>query len=309
MGIATIFIILCHANGNIEYLPDILCHILVYGNYGVDIFLFVSGMGMFYSLDGIEKENVSSYNKWLKKRYKRLLIPYLLIYVTIYFLRLLFTSTCSFSDFLLGISTLEYWLYHRGAWFVALLIPLYCITPFMGNLIDSAKKRWMPTLILMLFVFVLSIINLPLDTPIWCNNIQWVISRVPIFILGYYIAPMVRAGKKLRCSLVLPIVISFTVLKMYSGIHITLTIPILIILGYVIPHILRFTWIDKTLSFMGNISLESYLTNIGLAFLLRNMPFDFHAHGNCLMYSIVVVIGIPMAYLANVYSKRLIKKL
>lgn len=66
MGVATIFIILCHANENIEHLPDILRRILVYGNYGVDIFLFVSGMGMFYSLNSIKGKNISIH-KWLVK--------------------------------------------------------------------------------------------------------------------------------------------------------------------------------------------------------------------------------------------------
>ena len=52
MGIAMLFIMLFHQSWiwgtNPIYLPFIFFHI--YGNWGVDIFFFVSGFGLFFSL-------------------------------------------------------------------------------------------------------------------------------------------------------------------------------------------------------------------------------------------------------------------
>ena len=49
MGIATIMILVCHSAGPIS-MPSIIGYPISYLNIGVDIFLFLSGMGMYYSL-------------------------------------------------------------------------------------------------------------------------------------------------------------------------------------------------------------------------------------------------------------------
>ena len=49
MGIATLMIILCHSLGyGCEFPSDIIIHIFDFGNIGVDIFLFCSGLGCFF---------------------------------------------------------------------------------------------------------------------------------------------------------------------------------------------------------------------------------------------------------------------
>ena len=49
MGIAAIFIILCHIPQYGVEVHHTLRSILIYGNIGVDIFLFLSGLGCYYS--------------------------------------------------------------------------------------------------------------------------------------------------------------------------------------------------------------------------------------------------------------------
>lgn len=50
MGIATLMIIICHASASHVHMPHWLSKLMDLGNYGVDIFLFLSGLGLFYSL-------------------------------------------------------------------------------------------------------------------------------------------------------------------------------------------------------------------------------------------------------------------
>ena len=73
MGIAALMIILCHANGYGVAVPHAVRSLLTLGNMGVDIFLFLSGIGCFYSLS---KEPDTA--KWYKKRFVRIFIPYAL---------------------------------------------------------------------------------------------------------------------------------------------------------------------------------------------------------------------------------------
>lgn len=50
MGIAAIMIIIGHAEGNGVLMPWMMTKIIIQGGLGVDIFLFLSGMGLYYSL-------------------------------------------------------------------------------------------------------------------------------------------------------------------------------------------------------------------------------------------------------------------
>lgn len=63
MGISSIGVIACHACQHCE-LPSILYKVLSLGNECVDIFLFLGGMGMFFSLRKIhEKHSGGGYRR------------------------------------------------------------------------------------------------------------------------------------------------------------------------------------------------------------------------------------------------------
>lgn len=65
MGAATIGVILCHAVLWDNELPLLIAKVLSLGNLGVDIFLLVSGMGIFYSLKknySVSSSQISSSN-------------------------------------------------------------------------------------------------------------------------------------------------------------------------------------------------------------------------------------------------------
>lgn len=49
MGLSAVLILICHAYAYVE-LPEVVRYMLSLGNMGVDLFLFLSGMGMWYSL-------------------------------------------------------------------------------------------------------------------------------------------------------------------------------------------------------------------------------------------------------------------
>jgi len=77
MGMSIIMILLCHARMDGAQLPDVVLSILSLGNWGVDIFLLVSGIGMYYSIS--KKGNNINWEGWILSRLKRVLIPYLIL--------------------------------------------------------------------------------------------------------------------------------------------------------------------------------------------------------------------------------------
>ena len=66
-GIATLMIVLCHSVSIVPF-PESLGHLISYGTMGVNIFLFLSGIGLYYSL-----KNNGDYLEFYKKRFVRVL--------------------------------------------------------------------------------------------------------------------------------------------------------------------------------------------------------------------------------------------
>ena len=69
MGMSIIMILLCHARMDGAQLPDVVLSILSLGNWGVDIFLLVSGIGMYYSIS--KKGNNINWEWFTKCLYSR----------------------------------------------------------------------------------------------------------------------------------------------------------------------------------------------------------------------------------------------
>lgn len=124
MGLAAILILICHAPGNNVMMPSLLAKLFSYGNVGVDMFLLLSGVGLFYSL---EKKNKSSWY-WYRKRFIRIFVPYWIITIPYLLFKVCFTAY-GMDDMTLNMLTLSYWLSGDGDWYISLIILLYIITP------------------------------------------------------------------------------------------------------------------------------------------------------------------------------------
>lgn len=128
MGIATLLVIFGHSVGNGVAMPRWMESLCGLSSVGVDIFLLVSGLGLWYSLTSLNGNNVQQGVRcWYLRRYKRILIPYLIIIG--FHCTLSVLHGMPISQALFELSTLSYWVNHQGAWFIAMLIPVYALTP------------------------------------------------------------------------------------------------------------------------------------------------------------------------------------
>lgn len=198
-----------------------------------------------------------------------------------------------------------YWLYHEGAWFVALIIPLYILIPFFHVLINRLNSyRFFIFLFLLIgCFFISSFIN---SDNVVVNNIQFCAQRIPGFIIGYSMARSIKNCLFIRYIKVLPIIIiigiSYIGLKKLGCPSICmnwfLILPLIVISIEFFRHTNDFT--RNLFKFMGKISLESYLTNIVLISLFQRyiylIPYN---QGNYFMYFMVILIGILLAILVN----------
>ena len=151
MGIAAIGIILCHAVGRQVMLPNSVARILNLGNLGVDLFLLLSGIGMYYSL--AYKEN-NCLTLWYKKRFIRIWWPYFLCTIPTYIIWGIVNEK-SILEVLFQISTLSFWFNHEGVWYIAMLIPLYLVTPYIDKLVKNNKNRSLLLFVILVFIIFL----------------------------------------------------------------------------------------------------------------------------------------------------------
>lgn len=320
MGIATIMILCCHCPHWCNQLPGMLKSILVMGYLGVDMFLFLSGIGMFYSYNKRksvrDKRLVQYILNWYARRYKRILIPYLIIAIPCYLI-VTVQENETFAMFACNVSTLSYWLYHKGAWYVAMLLPLYLITPLLLFLL-SGKYKWLRFAILSVLCLSSTFI-VPNDSAgEIIYNIVFVVRRLPSYFLGIVIAKEVKGNKSLSLKTLLIITSSCLIIAgifYHYGLAFEMfaIIPIITV-SCLVLHINTtfFISFNRASASLGQVSLESYIFNILLPLILTNIDWNSIYQGinsgNYMMYALTITLGISLSYLSSYFTDNFILK-
>lgn len=315
MGFATLLILFGHSKGNGVLMPGWMQSLCGLASVGVDIFLLVSGLGLWYSLNSqknnllatppIQSLNLYGVSKWYHRRYKRILIPYFLIAGLAAVLQV-YRGDDVFSV-LLKFSTLDYWLHHRGAWYIAMLIPLYAFTPIY-NLV--CKRIEYSKTFQLFFVFLLVALmdcHCHFQLPILNNvveNIRFVLYHLPAFFIGFFLAPYAKENKSISVlyMFLLPVVVLIAMVTYKFGYWPGLIVfPLVVILCRLFQY--TSTLIMTMLDFFGKISLESYLFNgvMGswIVFYLPSLYESELNYGNYLFYALVLVLGTISAFLVH----------
>ena len=311
MGFSAILILACHAVGNEVVMPGVLRTILNFGNIGVDMFLFLSGMGMYYSLISHRWVVID----WYSRRYKRILIPYLVIAIPFYTFKV-FVGDSGISDALYDLSTISYWTHHRSAWFIALLMPLYAVTPLLPRIIDKCKYRWIPTLLLCSACVGISIWLLDTGGEI-AGNVAAALQRVPGFLVGYWMGKFIYEkttinwGIAFLTPVLLFLSLYFLPVKIYC--FWLLMFPLMQCLVLLYEHNYKgLKWFTSVSLFMGTITLESYLTNGYSSSIFKHFDWNVGGvdinYGNYVFYACVLVFGLLWAIAAHAISKKIVSR-
>ena len=245
MGVAIILIMASHTLGGYAS----------YGIIGVEWFLLLSAIGQWHSL-----EKDSNVYRYYKKRLLRILPTYLI--VSIPFLLIKYPSL-SFSEFFLRITGIYFFISgNKLFWFVYLIIICYLIAPFYILFVKANRYS-------IIVPFVLSVITL--IASFYFPRTEILFSRIPVFLLGMNLAKIVYDDviicDKNRVELchISSIVALFLLLVVYLNniglgavrfVYFYCAIPSLF---FVLNTIKRFSFINKPLSFLGEITYEIYL--------------------------------------------------
>jgi len=171
MGFATIWVVLVHFPFDIP----VFIYFEKIGYMGVDIFMLLSGFGLFFSLQNPRFKFLSFY----KKRLSRILPTY---FVVVIFFCLFKHDT--FLGFLKIVTTYGYWTgEHAFDWYVPSILLLYLLSPILRNMLNCNKLPFLCFFsIALIIVFLFGMIY---------NGYKFTefkfmfYSRIPVFILGF----------------------------------------------------------------------------------------------------------------------------
>lgn len=308
-GCATICILAVHSIAHQSNLPKLLStvqQILGFGTIGVDIFLLLSGLGLFYSLSK-NKDTKAFYSR----RLIRIFIPYLLIAIPVYTWKYFFIAFKPM-QFIFQLSTFSFWFQHNGAWYVSLIIPLYLLFPLLYRSVYKNKHPFV--IILIEIIGLMAVLQLLEWTRIqWLSdNVCWAFMRGASFLMGCYLGRMAKENKRYRIIyaigasvlVLLFLQVCFKVLSsliVFRYLQYTLIAMLFCVIVTLFFNFNKIRKVNQFFCFLGDISLEMYLWNIFLIDILSYYRFP-QLCGYYIYYLIVIVAGILLSVLSHKLS-------
>ena len=263
MGLALLWVMVFHAYAYHFRVP-LLVRFREYGYLGVDIFLFLSGLGLCVSL--LRRPSPSAF--W-RARCARIFPAYWLV-VGGYSLWLVYQGQIPFSTLLWSLSGLHYWFQIPGSfnWYVSALLAFYLLSPFWVRALRSCPRPGLLTLLAFPVGYGLYRLSIPLEL----LYIRDFLFRIPAFaagtLCGYYLYEE-RAFSRRHCFSWAGLALGGGLLWAGVASRQFYIAPCFIFSLFVCPLCLLLAWLlERTglrlrlLKLLGECSLEIYLLNV-----------------------------------------------
>ncbi len=313
MGLAMLFVMLFHV-----WMPrsNPMYGLVRCGNVGVDIFLLLSGVGLWYSWT-----KTPSAKHFFRRRLLRIYPAWVVMAALFYIPNYLNTPGGGYSPDIPNLiaNILVGWSFWRvddlTFWFVPAIMALYVIAPaYMKLIIKHPAYRWTPVVAMVLAVMVQY--YPPVHQAV--GHLEIFFSRVPIFLIGVNLGAWVKEGRTLDGQALWLVIAAFVMslamcvefeeswrgrfpLFIERMVYIPLTLSMVVLLNLALrktPQTVR-----RALAFIGTISLELYLIHI--QFVMKYItPYNL---GYCLTALTMIAVSIILAWLLHKAVGKIVK--
>lgn len=189
MGISILLIILFHFTEDcqtyeIHYTGAVRWFRTYIGSSSVDAFLFLSGLGLYYSMK--RKPEVGAF---YRRRFMKLLIPYVIVALPSWIVRDVLIkkqglwAVCKDFTFLSFFRDGDRWY-----WYIGLMLFCYLIFPYVFQIVDSARDAIDGEIRLISLVSAITVVALVLELfeKEAFSNLNIALLRLPIFLAGCF---------------------------------------------------------------------------------------------------------------------------
>ena len=272
---------------------------------GVDVFVFLSGFGLFYSLS-----SSNSIKQFYQKRFHRVLLPYLVWGLFFWIIKDFILTRKSFLIFLYDFSLLSFW--GSGIqtfWYIAFISLLYVIAPLLFKATRTKNEAVLCTLALSLVSVICYFLSKE-----YYSFLEIAFQRLPHFMIGMYCGKLAKGDRKISGKLI--IVLSFSVpvkivlgvmdfpfARLFNGYYAIFLIVLYILVRSKMGEKCQTAFLR--LSKVGEISLELYIVHIGIRNLMGTMQLPTW---NLFLYLSHLIVVVPLALvLARIQDRELLK--
>lgn len=288
-------------NGYCEFISSI----------GVEIFLLLSGMGLFFAFSKEEK-----LGPFYKRRLLRIIPTYCLVCIPYYIVRDLIITN---QGILAALKHFSFYSFIKNGdvsmWFIFAILVFYLVYPILYYLFKG-KRHNLVCLFALLLIVVVFFLKMQDFAPAITDNISLMLSRIPIFIIGCYMAPFIKKQKQIPLWMVcIWIIFAFVgriaLIKMGVGVLATrgfnvILCAALVLLCCMILNTINITGrmeiVRKVLNRCGIHSLELYMTHTALRWIFKNIGWhtsDIRA------YAVVVLLSVLLSFLLHALATKL----
>jgi len=286
LGIACIFILFFHSRFAVG--QDTTFYLIKKNfQFGVDIFLFLSGIGLYYSYS--KNHNMKEF---YKKRFLRI-IPIYLPVVLVWFAWYDKIMGRGISDYFSDVTLISFFTENNVLeWFIAVILVFYLAYPFIHNLfiIKMSYKIFPIYLIILPVILSISIYWLLYNDVYFIseNNRGWfemIFTRVPVFLFGCSAGYFVKNNYKTNYVrtitysvfvIVLCIMLLyfehgiFAQLKFRRCLYAPFSVALCIVLSDLLNLLNNGCFIKRFLEYISNYTLETYLIYEKVEFICIN---------------------------------------
>lgn len=297
MGFVAMWIFIFHVRNEVPvfYGVPFLCDVDIFfvniGFTGVDVFFFLSGWGLYKA---ISENNIAVF---YQRRYRRIVIPYVAACIA-------YALYCNWG-IVRFIKAVSGWTFltkdiFEVAWFIPAIALVYLFFPLYHKLFEKATNKYLFAGIIIAVWLLLTVICSLLFKR---TDIHWFVGRIPIFVIGNVFGWFMLTGKKRS----LPLVWFILLIMFIAGIQIeyyvifkkvellykafSFTVPGILIgipMSFLITRLFKrlhsVKFIQKIYGFIGSISVEFYVAQEIIIYILKKeiyyagVPFNRHLY-------------------------------
>lgn len=153
------------------------------GSSSVDTFLFLSGLGLYYSM----KKNPDM-KDFYKKRIVKILVPYAIVALPVWIWMDFFYERNGFTDFFKDFTFVSMYSGTILFWYILMILVCYLIFPYIFRIVEHARDEIegeMYFISLLSLVIVVTVL-LKLYTGSFYSHFEIVLTRFPMFLAGCF---------------------------------------------------------------------------------------------------------------------------
>jgi len=271
------------------------------GSVGVDIFLFLSGFGIWYALN--KHPHVIEF---YIKRIRRVIIPYFIMGGLFWVIKDIVINHVSIGKFIYDLTLLSFWGSGvRTFWYISFICVLYLFSPIVY---EKGRNAYIAVSVASI---VISVCLYFLYRTVF-THVEIAILRVPIYFIGMYCAKL--ADQETDISQKVLLLMTFSVpAKVIAGLA-DFPFSRLFNAGYALFLICMYLFIRQMFSdgklsrfliAVGTLSLELYIVHVAIRNIMGTVGLKT---ANPINYGLCIVVSIPIAFLFSKLQRGLLKR-